>query len=63
VPGLEGRLTPHWGVYVPTRTDYLGLLEHLEVEGRTVIDLGTGTGIIGLMLLQRRRGTRDRHRL
>jgi methylase of polypeptide subunit release factors len=53
VPGLEGRLTPHYGVYVPTRTDYLQLLRHVEVEGRTVIDLGTGTGVIGLLLLQR----------
>jgi methylase of polypeptide subunit release factors len=53
VPGLEGRLMPHWGVYVPTRTDYLQLLEHLSVSGQRLIDLGTGTGVIALMLLQR----------
>jgi methylase of polypeptide subunit release factors len=53
VPGLRGKLTPHWGVWVPTRTEYLELLEHLDVRGKHVLDLGTGTGVIGLMLLQR----------
>lgn len=53
VPGLKGRLTPHWGVWAPTRTEYLGLLDSLDVKGKHVLDLGTGTGVIGLMLLQR----------
>jgi predicted RNA methylase len=53
VPGLEGRLTPHYGVYVPTRTDYTELLLDLpQVAGKRVFDLGTGTGVLSFLLLQ-----------
>ena len=49
VPGLKGTLTPHYGVYLPTRTDYVELLAKLtEVAGRTVFDLGTGTGVLAI---------------
>lgn len=54
VPGLKGRIHPRYGVYLPTRTDYVELL--LEVAplaaGRTVLDLGTGTGVLSFLLLQ-----------
>jgi methylase of polypeptide subunit release factors len=54
VPGLEGTLTPHYGVYVPTRTEYVELIRTLpEVEGKTVFELGAGTGILSFILLQR----------
>jgi predicted RNA methylase len=53
VPGLEGTLEPHYGVYTPTRFDYLTLLDGLDVRGKTVFDLGTGTGVLGFVLLQR----------
>jgi len=54
VPGLEGKLIPHYGVYVPTRTEYVELIRTLpDVEGRSVIELGTGTGILSFILLQR----------
>lgn len=54
VPGLEGRLTPHFGVYVPTRTEYIELIRTLpDVEGRQVFELGTGTGVLSFILLQR----------
>ncbi len=54
VPGLEGKLTPHYGVYLPTRTEYVELIRSLpDVEGKSVFELGTGTGILSLILLQR----------
>lgn len=54
VPGLEGKLTPHYGVYVPTRTEYVELIRSLpDVVGKSVFELGTGTGILSLILLQR----------
>jgi SAM-dependent methyltransferase len=54
VPGLAGLLHPHYGVYLPTRTDYVELLEHVsEVRGKRVFDVGTGTGVLSFLLLQR----------
>lgn len=54
VPGLDGKLTPHYGVYTPTRNEYLELLKFLpSVEGLKVFDLGTGTGVLSFILLQR----------
>ncbi|MBL8954901.1 MAG: 50S ribosomal protein L11 methyltransferase [Myxococcaceae bacterium] len=56
VPGLKGTLTPHWGVFTPTRTEYVELLAKVPVEavkGARVFDVGTGTGVLGFVLLQR----------
>ncbi|WP_043710594.1 N5-glutamine methyltransferase family protein [Corallococcus macrosporus] len=54
VPGLTGLLHPHYGVYLPTRTDYVELLLSLdEVKGKRVFDVGTGTGVLSFILLQR----------
>ncbi|MFO0598922.1 MAG: class I SAM-dependent methyltransferase [Myxococcaceae bacterium] len=52
VPGLKKPLAPHYGVYAPTRTEYVELVRALgHVEGAKVFDIGTGTGVLGLVLL------------
>lgn len=53
VPGLKGKLHPHYGVYLPTRTDYVELLLEVDPRGKRVFDVGAGTGILGFLLLQR----------
>lgn len=53
VPGLEGRIHPRFGVFPPTRHAYVGLLEHVRWAGRTVLDTGCGTGVLGFVALQR----------
>jgi SAM-dependent methyltransferase len=53
VPGLQGRLVPRFGVFAPTRRAYVDLLAHLDVEGKTVLDVGCGTGVLAFVLLQR----------
>ena len=53
VPGLKRPLVTHYGVYVPTRTDYVDLLRRLDdVKGARCFDIGTGTGVLSLVLLQ-----------
>ena len=56
VPGLKGVLRPHYGVFTPTRTEYVDLLGKLpadRVKGASVFDIGTGTGVLSFLLLQR----------
>jgi tRNA G37 N-methylase Trm5 len=53
VPGLEGKLEPHYGVYTPTRYEYLSLLGAVDPKGKSVFDLGTGTGVLSFIFLQR----------
>ena len=54
VPGLQGKLHPHYGVFMPTRNEYVGLLAGApSPRGKRVFDVGTGTGVLGFILLQR----------
>ncbi len=54
IEGLPGRLHPHYGVFTPTRGEYPALLAKApSPAGKRVFDLGTGTGVLGLLLLAR----------
>ncbi len=53
VPGLAGTLVPHYGVYTPTRAEYVELVAALPgVKGQRVFDVGTGSGVLSFVLLQ-----------
>lgn len=60
VPALGASLHPHYGVFAPIRSEYVGLvaeaLSTRELTGRTAFDVGTGTGL--LAFLAARRGAR-----
>ena len=53
VPGLEGTITPRFGVFSPTRRAYVDLLENVDAARGSVLDVGTGTGVLAFVLLQR----------
>jgi methylase of polypeptide subunit release factors len=54
VRGLPGKLHPHYGVFLPTRSEYVDLLlEAPAPEGKQVFDIGTGTGVLSFLLLAR----------
>ena len=54
VEGLRGRITPHYGVFSPTRQAYVSLLDAMgDVTGLRLLDVGCGTGVLSFVLLQR----------
>ncbi|MDN3986092.1 class I SAM-dependent methyltransferase [Zwartia vadi] len=58
IPALGARIHPHYGVFAPTRSEYLALIARAPlpqgpgVQGRA-FDIGTGTGVIAAMLIKR----------
>jgi methylase of polypeptide subunit release factors len=55
IPALEGaRIHPHYGVFPPTRQDYIDLVASAPLPaGDVAFDLGTGTGVLAAILLHR----------
>jgi SAM-dependent methyltransferase len=54
VPGLPGPIHPHYGVFSPTRPEYPRLIALAPApNGKRVFDVGTGTGVLGLLMLAR----------
>lgn len=58
VPEAGGRIHPAYGVFAPTRREYLDLVaQHPFPPGATAFDIGTGTGVLAAVLA--RRGARS----
>ena len=55
VPGLNGRIHAHYGVFAPVRGEYLQLMQKvpLPADRALAFDLGTGTGVLAAILLAR----------
>ncbi|MEV0241775.1 class I SAM-dependent methyltransferase [Streptomyces sp. NPDC050674] len=57
VPALEARIHPHYGVFAPTRSEYVDLVARTPLPRggavRTAFDLGTGTGVLAAVLARR----------
>lgn len=55
VPALDARIHPHYGVFSPVRGEYVDLVAHapLPAGRRTAFDLGTGTGVLAVVLARR----------
>jgi SAM-dependent methyltransferase len=54
VPALGARVHPHYGVFAPVRGEYVELVHQAAadwpVAGRRAFDVGTGTGVLALVL-------------
>jgi methylase of polypeptide subunit release factors len=58
IPALGVRIHPHYGVFAPTRSEYLELIAQAPLpQGPGMLghafDIGTGTGVIAALLLKR----------
>ena len=58
-PAVGGRIHPHYGVFSPTRAEYVDLVATTPLPatmsrpGATVFDIGTGTGVLAAVLARR----------
>jgi SAM-dependent methyltransferase len=55
IPALGGRIHPYYGVFAPTRSEYVDLVATAELPGDvgTAFDLGTGSGVLAAILARR----------
>ncbi len=54
VPPLGASIHPHFGVFPPTRQDYIELVATAPMPpGEVAFDLGTGSGVLAAILLRR----------
>ena len=56
IPALGGRIHPHYGVFAPVRSEYVGLVATAPLPASEVLlafDIGTGTGVLAAVLVRR----------
>lgn len=55
VPAVQGRITPHYGVFSPVRGEYVDLVAGapLPAGAELAFDIGTGSGILAAILARR----------
>lgn len=54
IPALGDRIHPHYGVFAPIRSEYLGLVADAPLPALTLaFDIGTGTGVLAALLARR----------
>lgn len=58
--GDEGKVYPDYGVFSPTRSEYVDLVDEVAASsltaGASVLELGTGTGVLAAVLVKRGAG-------
>lgn len=54
VPALGAHIHPHYGVFAPIRSEYVGLVAGAPLPAQTLaFDIGTGTGVLAAVLAKR----------
>jgi SAM-dependent methyltransferase len=54
IPALGGKIHPHYGVFSPTRGEYVRLVAEAPLRAPAVaFDIGTGTGVLAAVLARR----------
>ena len=54
IPAFNGRIHPHYGVFAPVRSEYVGLVAAAPLPAQTLaFDIGTGTGVLAAVLARR----------
>jgi len=56
IPALGGRIYPHYGVFAPVRSEYVGLVVEAPLPApklSVAFDIGAGTGVLAAVLARR----------